>query len=235
MIKTAMILAAGKGTRMRASAQDPPKPLTEIGGESLLSRMLGRLETAEIETIVVNVHHKAEAIEAALAQYSGQAQLVVSNERDALLETGGGVKRALAHLAPDGQTSGFLVANGDVLWREESPVLESFLASFDPQKMDALLLLAPRTQATGYDGSGDYTLRPDGQVARKTEREADYIFAGVQILSPSLFAAMPEGAFSLNQIYDLAQSQGRLYGHVLDGLWMHVGTPEGRAEAEAAL
>tara|TARA_B110000971_G_scaffold221827_1_gene270829 strand:- start:702 stop:1394 length:693 start_codon:yes stop_codon:yes gene_type:complete len=230
-----MILAAGKGTRMRASAEDPPKPLTQIGNQSLLFRMLGRLEAAGLEAIVVNVHHKAQAIEAALESYSGKATITISDERDALLETGGGVKRALPHLAPTPETAGFLVANGDVLWREETPVLDGFLAQFDPQKMDALLLLAARNQATGYDGTGDYTMSADGQLRRKTEREADYIFAGVQILSPSLFATLPEGAFSLNQTYDLAQNNGRLYGHVLDGLWMHVGTPEGRAEAEAAL
>ena len=236
MIKTAMILAAGKGTRMRASAQDPPKPLTQIGGQSLLFRMLARLENAGLETVVVNVHHKAEAIEAALSSYPAKAKIIVSDERADLLETGGGVQRALAHLAPDdAATAGFLVANGDVLWREETPVLDGFLARFEPEKMDALLLLAPRARATGYDGTGDYTMAHDGQLRRKTEAQAAYIFAGVQILSPALFAAMPEGAFSLNQIYDAAQQNGRLYGHVLDGLWMHVGTPEGRAEAEAAL
>ena len=234
-MNTAMILAAGKGTRMRARAQDPPKPLTQIGGESLLSRMLGRMEAAGLETIVVNVHHKAEAIEAALASRSSTANIVISDERDELLETGGGVKRALPHLAPTSQTEGFLVANGDVLWREDSPVLDGLLARFDPKQMDALLLLAPRAQATGYDGTGDYTMRGDGQLTRKREAEAAYIFAGVQVLSPNLFATLPEGAFSLNQAYDLAQTNGRLYGHVLDGLWMHVGTPEGRAEAEAAL
>ncbi len=220
---------------MRASAEDPPKPLTQIGNQSLLFRMLGRLEAAGLETIVVNVHHKAQAIEAALESYSGPANITISDERDALLETGGGVKRALSYLAPTSETAGFLVANGDVLWREETAVLDGFLARFDPQKMDALLLLAPRNQATGYDGTGDYTMSADGQLRRKTEREADYIFAGVQILSPSLFETLPEGAFSLNQAYDLAQNNGRLYGYVLNGLWMHVGTPEGRAEAEAAL
>ena len=231
----AMIFAAGKGTRMRAPPQDPPKPLTQIGGESLLSRMLGRMEAAGLETIVVNVHHKAEAIEAALASRASTANIVISDERDELLETGGGVKRALPHLAPTSQTAGFLVANGDVLWREDSPVWDGLLARFDPKQMDALLLLAPRAQATGYDGTGDYTMRGDGQLTRKQEAEAAYIFAGVQVLSPALFATPPAGAFSLNQDYDRAQANGCFFGYVLAGLWMHVCTPGGCAECEAAL
>ena len=231
MIDTAMILAAGRGTRMQAAPNDPPKPLTEIAGQSLLARMMHRLEKAGIRRIVINMHHKAEAIEAFAAAYDGAAKIILSDERDALLETGGGVKKALSHF---GQAP-FLVANGDVLWREESDQIANFIAQFDGDKMAACLLLAARGRATGYDGSGDYHLLEAARLERKTGADAPYIFAGVQILTAHLFAAMPDGAFSLNRIYDAAQAQGGLYGHVLDGLWMHVGTPQGRKAAQAAL
>ncbi len=230
MIDTAMILAAGKGTRMRLAPSDPPKPLTDIAGQSLLVRMIKRLEAAGINRIIINMRYKAAAIEAAVQAYEGAADLVLSDERAAPLKTGGGVKKALPLLGD----APFLVANGDVLWRENTPILTAMIDQFEAHKMDALLLLAARTHATGYDGTGDYHLADSGLLTRKTAAEAAHIFAGVQILSPHLFADSPAGAFSLNHIYDVAQSDGRLYGTVLDGMWMHVGTPEGRAAAQAA-
>lgn len=231
MIETAMILAAGKGTRMRAAPNDPPKPLIEIAGQSLLARMVARLEAAGICRIIINMHHKAEAIAAFAADHQGTAEIQLSDERAALLETGGGVKKALPLLGD----KPFMVANGDVLWRDEHPQLQAFIDGFEADKMAARLLLANRARATGYDGTGDYHLLDDGRLQRKTQGAADYIFAGVQILTPSLFDDAPDGAFSLNHIYDTAQAQNRLYGHLLDGLWMHVGTPQGRAAAEAEL
>ena len=227
-IKTAMILAAGLGRRMQARAADPPKPLTEIAGQSLLARMMARLEAAGIDKIIINMHHKAEAIEAFAAQYDGRAQIVLSDERAALLETGGGVKKALPLLGD----APFLVANGDILWREETPQLPRLMAAFEPQKMAALLLLAARATATGYDGAGDFHLLEDGRLKRKSDAPAPFIFAGVQILTPSAFADAPEGAFSLNRIYDRAAARQALFGHVLDGAWMHVGTKQGRAAAD---
>ena len=165
---------------------------------------------------------------------SGACEIVFSDERDALLETGGGVKKALPLLGD----APFLVANGDVLWHEvdnANLALAQMLQSYDASEMAALLLLSARAQASGYDGKGDYILRKDRRLKRrKTEREA-HIFAGVQILTPALFDAMPEGAFSLNKIYDAAQKQKRLFGYLLDGHWMHVGTPDGRAAAEGYL
>ena len=172
--------------------------------------MLGRMEAAGLETIVVNVHHKAEAIEAALASRASTANIVISDERDELLETGGGVKRALPHLAPTSQTAGFLVANGDVLWREDSPVLDGLLARFDPKQMDALLLLAPRANATGYDGTGDYTMRGVGNLSGKHEAAAAPRFAGVHVLSPAPFATLPYRVFSLTQAYVLAPANAHL-------------------------
>ncbi len=234
MIETAMILAAGKGTRMRAADTDPPKPLVEIGGETLLARMLARVLAAGVTKIIVNVHHKAAMIEAMLDGFAAAHQgvdIVISDERGALLETGGGVKKALPLLGD----APFLVANADILWQEDAAALQELIEGFDPSSMQARLLLADRHRATGYDGIGDYHLAPDGRMKRRADEAAPYIFAGVQILTPALFAAMPDGPFSLNKVYDTAQHAGGLYGHVLDGRWMHVGTPEGRAAAEAVL
>lgn len=231
MLKTAMILAAGKGTRMQSAPDDPPKPLTEIAGHSLLMRMVTRLEKTGIEKIIINLHHKAEFIERAMAAYDGACTIVYSDERDALLETGGGVKKALPLLGNEP----FLVANGDVLWHEAghgNRALRHMIEAFDAAKMDALLLLADRAQASGYDGAGDYLRHADRRLTRRQNEATADIFAGVQILTPSLFDAMPDGAFSLNDIYDKAQAQNRLFGHLLDGYWMHVGTPHGRLAAE---
>lgn len=234
MIKSAMILAAGKGTRMQAQAADPPKPLTEIAGQSLLMRMVMRLEQSGIEKIIMNLHHKADVIERAMAAYAGSCEIVFSDERAALLETGGGVKKALPLLGD----APFLVANCDVLWHEAdhaNHALTQIMQNFDAAKMDALLLLSDRARASGYDGQGDYMIDEDRRLTRRQDETGAHIFAGVQILTPALFDGTPDGAFSLNAIYDAAQAQNRLFGHVLDGYWMHVGTPAGRAAAEAYL
>ena len=234
MIETAMILAAGKGTRMRAAPTDPPKPLVELAGESLLARMLTRLMAAGVRRIIVNVHHKAAQIEAMLAAFAKahpSLELHISDERDALLETGGGVKNALPLLG----AAPFLVANADLLWLENSPAIDALVAGFDATRMQARLLMADRTLATGYDGIGDYHLQQDGRLRRRGQEEAAWIFAGVQILTPGLFADMSNRAFSLNKVYDQAQDADTLYGAKLDGRWMHVGTPEGRAQAERLL
>lgn len=232
MIETAMILAAGKGTRMRAQETDPPKPLVTIAGQSLLHRMLARLCAAGVKKIIVNVHHKADEIEAALADFDA-AEIVISDERGRLLETGGGVRKALPLLG----AAPFLVANADILWQENSPAIDALLAGYSPATMQARLLLAARDRARGYEGKGDYHMAANGCLQRRGDGEADYIFAGVQILTPSLFAALPAALnaapFSLNEIYDSAERNGALFGCELDGHWMHVGTPEGRAAAEA--
>lgn len=234
MIETAMILAAGKGTRMRAQANDPPKPLVTIAGQSLLHRMLARLTAAGVKKIIINVHHKADEIEAALADFDA-AEILISDERAHLLETGGGVQKALPLLGD----APFLVANADILWHENSAAIGALCAGFSSATMLARLLVAAREKASGYDGSGDYHMAADGGLRRRGDEDAAFIFAGVQILTPALFAALPAervgAAFSLNEIYDVAERKGALYGCVLDGHWMHVGTPEGRTAAEALM
>jgi len=226
-----MILAAGRGTRMRAGPDDPPKPLVDIAGQSLLARMMDRLIAAGISRIIVNVHHKAEMIETAIQAYQTRVDVHISDERAALLETGGGVKRALPLIG----AKPFFVCNADILWRENSSALAALATGFDAQKMDGLLLLAERATGTGYDGAGDFHRLDDGRLRRRDADKAPYIFAGVQILTPQIFADIGQDAFSLNLAYDAALAQGRLHGVVLDGIWMHVGTPEGRQVAEQIL
>jgi MurNAc alpha-1-phosphate uridylyltransferase len=226
-----MILAAGRGTRMQPKPDDPPKPLIEIAGQSLLARMMDRLIAARVSRIIVNVHHKAEMIEAALQAYQDRVELHISDEREALLETGGGVKNALPLIGD----KPFFVCNADILWQENSPALAGLAQGFDAARMDGRLLLAARATGTGYDGAGDFDLLDDGRLRRRDRAEAPYIFAGVQILTPAIFADMNDTAFSLNLAYDAGLARGRLHGAVLDGVWMHVGTPEGRQIAEHIL
>ncbi len=229
-ITRAMVLAAGLGTRMRARAEDPPKPLTEIAGRTLLDRLLDRLEAGGMTRIVINLHHKADRITGHLAQRDG-VEIVFSDERARLLETGGGVKKALPLLGDEP----FFVCNGDIIWQENADILAALHAHFDAHRMDALLMLAPLAACTGYDGQGDFERHGDGRLTRARSAQAAFVFCGVQILSPAAFDATPEGAFSLNHIYDSAAATGRLYGAVLDGRWMHVGTPEGVRAAETIL
>lgn len=226
--KTAMVLAAGLGTRMRPLTDKVPKPLVVLHGRTLLDHVLDGIAKAGIGEAVVNVHYMAGQIEAHLASRT-TPRIVISDERDGLLETGGGVVRALAKLGDEP----FLIHNSDSVWIEKGcSNIVRMARLWDPGKMDSLLLLAPRATSLGYDGKGDFDLAEDGRVARRTgERESAYVFAGVSIAAPALFAGAPEGAFSLNRLWDRAMRDGRLYGICLEGTWMHVGTPEALSDA----
>lgn len=227
---TAMVLAAGLGQRMRPITDTCPKPLVPVGGRPLIDHALARLREAGIGRAVVNVHHLAGQIEAHLAGVE-DPRITVSDERDALLETGGGVKRALALLGPE-----FLVVNSDSLWTETGPGnVGRLVAAWDPDGMDALLLLADR-ESLGYDGAGDFEVGPDGRLARRLPGTvAPAVYAGVAILKAASFADTPEGAFSLNLVFDRAIAADRLYGLRLDGEWLHVGTPDAIRAAEERL
>lgn len=228
----AMVLAAGLGQRMRAKAGDPPKPLRRVAGQTLLGRMLDRLDAVGVKTIVVNVHHEAEQIENYLADWQGAAKIILSDERDMRLETGGGVKKALAHLGD----RPFLVCNADILWHETQSNMKQLIDRFDPQIMDACLMLSERETSLGYDGAGDFSRQQDGKLTRRGEGEsAPFLYAGVQIIKPELVAALPDGPVSLNSAFDAALKNGRLFGFVMAGQWMHVGTPEGLRAAEEYL
>jgi MurNAc alpha-1-phosphate uridylyltransferase len=244
-IRTAMILAAGLGTRMRLAEDAPPKPLTVIAGRTLLDRMLDRLKDAGIRRVVVNVHFKAALLEAHLAASTHGLEVVISDERDGLMETGGGVVQARSLLGD----APFTVCNADILWQETDNNLQNLLDVFDADKMDACLLLANRERCTGYDGRGDFhiAVNPDSPAGRLSRRDdiektatapvvyAPFVYAGVQIVNPALLEGAPEGPFSFNVLWDKALAERRLYGVELSGTWMHVGTPEGLAAAEKRL
>jgi MurNAc alpha-1-phosphate uridylyltransferase len=230
--KTAMVLAAGLGTRMAPLTNKMPKPMVEVAGRALLDHVLDRLAEANVETAVVNVHHFAEQIERHLAGRK-KPKIIFSDERGLLLGTGGGVVKALPMLGDDP----FFHLNSDTLWIDGvQPNLARLADSFDAGEMDALLLLAPTTGSIGYDGRGDFAMAPDGRLRRRSEREvAPFVYAGAAILSRALFDHAPEGEFSLTDLFERAAEKGRLHGLRLDGLWMHVGTPDAIARAEAAI
>jgi MurNAc alpha-1-phosphate uridylyltransferase len=227
-IGTAMVLAAGLGKRMRPITATTPKPLVEVGGRAMLDHALDRLVEAGVPHAIVNVHYLADLIEARLARRTAP-RITVSDERDALLETGGGVKRALSLLGD----APFLLMNSDSLWIEgpQSNVVR-LVEAWDPERMDILLLLASTATSFGYDGSGDFSMDPTGLLERRGERRmAPFVYAGVAILKPELFADTPDGPFSLNLLFDRAIEAGRLHGLRLDGEWLHVGTPDAIAGA----
>jgi N-acetyl-alpha-D-muramate 1-phosphate uridylyltransferase len=228
--KSAMVLAAGLGTRMRPISDSVPKPLIEIGGRALLDHAIDRLAQAGVKEIVVNAHYKAEMVEAHLAART-QSHIRVLRETE-LLETGGGVANALPLL---GEV--FFVANADVLWLDGvEDTLTRLASAFDPGRMDAMLLLQRTVTAVGYEGSGDYFLDPVCVPRRRGEREiAPFIFTGVQLLHRRLFDGIAERRFSLNLVYDRAERSGRLRAIVHDGEWYHIGTPEGLAATRARL
>jgi MurNAc alpha-1-phosphate uridylyltransferase len=225
-------LAAGLGTRMRPYNGHVPKPLVQIGGKSLIDYSLDRLADAGVERVVVNVHHLADALERHLASRK-RPHIVISDERAELLGTGGGIAKALPQLG-DGP---FFLVNSDTVWLDGvKPNFARLGDAFDPATMDALLLLAPTAESIGYGGRGDFAMLPDGRLRRRGEREVvPFVYAGAAILSPALFAGAPAGAFPLTPLFDRAGAKDRLFGLRLEGLWMHVGTPEAVAAAEAAL
>ncbi|MGA8653410.1 MAG: nucleotidyltransferase family protein [Xanthobacteraceae bacterium] len=232
MPNRAIVLAAGLGTRMRPYNGHIPKPLVEIGGKSLIDHSLDRLADAGVECAVVNVHHLADILERHLAPRR-RPQIVISDERGELLGTGGGIAKALPQLGD----APFFLVNSDTVWLDGvKPNFTRMAEAFDPQIMDALLLLAPTTDSIGYAGRGDFAMLPDGRLRRRRENEVvPFVYAGAAILSPALFADAPTGAFPLTVLFDRAGEKSRLFGLRLEGVWMHVGTPEAVAAAEAAL
>jgi MurNAc alpha-1-phosphate uridylyltransferase len=226
-----MVLAAGRGERMRPITDSRPKPLVQVRGRAMIDWVLDRLAVAGVQDAVVNLHHLGEQIEDHLSTRRSP-QITLSPEAR-LLDTGGGVRQALAHLGEQP----FYVINGDVVWLDgRTPALERLAAAWDEAKMDALLLLHPSAYALGYEGQGDFVMSAMGKLRRRVEREvAPFVFTGAQILHPRLFEGTPEGAFSLNLIYDKALESERLWGLRHDGEWFHVGTPEALKETEEAL
>lgn len=231
MPKSAMLLAAGLGTRMRPLTNETAKPLLPLGGRALIDHALDRLAAAGVARVVVNVHWQSRRMIDHLAHRPAPPEIVVRAE-EMLLETGGGVRAALGDLGPDP----FLVVNGDTVWLDgPTPALDRLAAAWSDD-VDAVLLVARTFQVQAEVGRGDFALDPMGVVRRPRENEVvPYVFAGIQILRPSLLADAPEGAFSLNVVWDRAIEAGRLRAVVHDGLWFHLSTPADLTEAEFSL
>ena len=231
--KTAMVLAAGLGERMRPLTLRMPKPLVPLAGRPLIDHVLDRLVHAGVKTAVVNVHYLPDQLEAHVLNRHGKSpKIVVSDERGVLLDTGGGAKKALPLLG----SGPFFIHNADSVWSEGAmPALQRMARLWDPVAMDCLLLLAPTATSIGYAAKGDFSMSPDGTLKRRGEKEVvPFAFAGVSLCDERLFEDAPDGRFSLNVLWDKALAKGRLYGVRLDGRWMHVGSPEALAEAEAS-
>jgi MurNAc alpha-1-phosphate uridylyltransferase len=227
-----MLLAAGLGTRMKPLTDTRPKPLIEVGARTLIDRVLDKLVIQGVTRAIINVHYLAEQMEAHL---KGRAdiEILISDERDVLLETGGGVVKALPLLGE----APFFVINTDVTWA--TPGDRTFLtlaAAYDPDVMDALLLLADMGATLGYPGAGDFFLTSDSHLERRGQRErAPYVFAGTHITRAEKLRSYPIEPFSANVYWNAMGRAGRLYGHVMAPFWMHVGDPAGREEAEQRL
>ena len=230
--KTAMVLAAGLGTRMRPLTDDRPKALVEVAGCALIDHVLDRLADAGVEKAVVNVHWFADRLESHLAARGRGPEIVISDERETLLETGGGLKKAAPLLGDDP----VFVANIDSVWLDRGDALNQLARLWNPSIMDAALLLARREGSIGFEGDGDFFLGDDGKLTFRGEAaSAPFAYMGVHICRPDYVADGPEGAFSLSQFWRRSAAAGRLYGVVMDGDWMHVGDPQARDEAEAKL
>jgi MurNAc alpha-1-phosphate uridylyltransferase len=228
----AMVLAAGLGTRMRPFNGQVPKPLVQVGGKPLIDYVLDRLADAGVERAVINVHHLAEQIERHLAQRQ-RPEIVISDERSELLGTAGGVVKALPELG----NGPFFHVNSDTIWIDGvTPNLRRLAAAFDPARMDALLLLATSISSIGYTGRGDFAMGPDGRLGRRGERDVvPFVYSGAAILTPAFFDGVAPGPSSMSPLFDRAIENERLYGLRLEGLWMHVGTPDAVKAAEAAI
>lgn len=230
--RTAMLLAAGHGTRMRPLTEHTPKPLLPLGGRPLLDHALTRLAEAGVETVVVNGFWQVERLAAHLQARAHLPPRTILLREETLLETGGGVRAALPLLGDDP----FFVVNGDAFWVDGlRPALVRVAQAFD-DAVDAVLLVHRTFQVHAEVGFGDFALDPWGRLRRRREREiVPYIYAGVQVIRPTLLADTPDGPFSMNVAWDRALERGRLRGVVHDGLWFHLSSPADLAEAESVL
>ena len=227
----AMVLAAGLGVRMRPLTDKMPKPLIPVAGQPLLDHVLDKLGNAGVAEAVVNVHYLPDQI-IEHTKARTRPRVIISDERNQVLGTGGAVVKALPVLG----NAPFFHVNADTMWIDGvRPNLARLAETFDPARMDILLLMAPTTSSIGYNGRGDYSMLPDGALRKRRELQVvPFVYAGAAIMSPSLFADAPKGEFSLTKVFDRANEQERLFGLRLDGVWMHVGTPDAVAAAEEA-
>lgn len=229
----AMILAAGIGKRMRPITATTPKPLIEVNGQALIDHGLDRLAAAGVKSCVVNVHYLADLVEVHVRRRRDM-EILISDERDELLETGGGIKKALPLLGEEP----FFQLNADTSYWIEGvkPNLEHMIDAWDDSRMDVLLLISETVKAVGYSGRGDFDMAKDGALTRRDERGVTpFAYAGAAILHPRLFEGAPEGRFSMNTLFDKAIENGRLFGVQMEGIWLHIGTPDAIRAAEYAV
>ncbi|MGB6229714.1 MAG: nucleotidyltransferase family protein [Litorimonas sp.] len=231
MIETAMVMAAGHGTRMSPLTDDRSKAMVEVAGRPLIDHMLDRLQAAGVKRAVVNIHAHADHLEEHLLARTGGPDIVISDERDALLETGGGVVKALPLLGE----APFLICNIDAVWIEYESVLKALWQAWDPEEMCDLLLLAPKPRTLGYDGVGDFDMGRDGRLAWRAGDTAHWVYAGVQIFTPQRIMNWPEETFSRTKVWRKNIDRGRTFGLPIPGFWMHVGDPRALQDAEAVL
>jgi MurNAc alpha-1-phosphate uridylyltransferase len=227
----AMVLAAGLGLRMRPLTDRMPKPLVPVAGRALLDHVLDKLDSAGVTETVVNVHYLPDQIIEHVASRT-HPRVIISDERDVVLGTGGAVVKALPLLGE----MPFFHVNADTMWIDGvRPNLARLAEAFDPARMDILLLMASTTSSIGYNGRGDYAMLTDGALRKRRELQVvPFVYAGAAIMSPGIFADAPKGEFSLTRMFDRANEQERLFGLRMDGVWMHVGTPDAVHAAEEA-
>lgn len=228
---TAMVMAAGLGKRMRPLTATQPKPLVRVAGKPLIDHALDRLVEAGVTKAVINVHYLADAVESHLGGRK-KPQILISDERAMLLETGGGMVHAQPAL-PDP----FFCLNADNIWLDgPSDAFHDLSNRWDPEVMDALLLMVPHAQARNFRGKGDFHMDPLGRVTRRRSgRIAPFIYTGIQLVSHRLLRGAPEGSFSTNLLWDRAIEDGRLFGTAFTGKWFEVGTPQAIKPTEEAL
>ena len=230
--RTAMVFAAGRGTRMLPITEKLPKPLVKVAGLTLLDHVLDRLAAEGVETAVVNLHYLGDQIEAHVKGRSSP-RIILSDERDLLLDQGGGIKKAMPHLGSEP----FLVVNTDAFWVEgPTSNLQRLAQAWNPDRMDAVLLLASTTASVGVDWKGDFQMDSEGRLTKRVETEvAPFVYSGVGIIKGESFAQDPREVFGLAPYFFEAAKKKRLFGVRLEGLWLHVGTPQAIAEAEDAI
>ena len=231
-ITRAMIMAAGFGTRMRPLTNKIPKPLVKVQGRALIDHVMDRLVAAGVKTIVVNIHYMGDQIKAHVEKRK-DVEIIISDETDTILDSGGGIFKALPHFKGEP----FFHANADTVWVEgASHALERLKAAWKPSEMDALMLLASTVTTVCYDGRGDFMMDADGRLSRVPEgRISPFVWMSMEILHPRLFDGVTPGKFSINPLWDKAIAKGRLFGQRLDGVWMHIDRPEAVKQSEGYL
>ncbi len=232
IITRAMIMAAGFGTRMRPLTNKIPKPLVKVQGRALIDHVMDRLVEVGVKTIVVNIHYMGDQIKAHVEKRK-DVEIIISDETDAILDSGGGIFKALPHFKGEP----FFHANADTVWVEgASHALERLKAAWNPAEMDALMLLASTVTTVCYDGRGDFMMDADGRLSRVPEgRISPFVWMSMEILHPRLFDGMQSGKFSINPLWDKAIAKGRLFGQRLDGVWMHIDRPDAVKQSEEYL